>query len=339
MSLATYTLLFIYLLVISCGNTIIESPKEFVGTPVSISSLSKTYREIALFIKDESFYISSHERWERFMECLYSERNGTVYDLQDSDDNMSTVNTVLKRCLPEDKKIRYFSPEWYRAHNACPEVGKGASIEIKREIKIPYRIIKRINTGYIIWKDIDSFGLSNMVEVLRTFKESDIDTVIFDMRDNTGGNISDMESFLRLVLKGRKEPYFIARGSHQRAGEFVVRKDGEFSHFRIIVLVNEKSASATEIIAGVLQRQGAIVIGGKTYGKGTVQERGILYLIDGDCHGSLKLTTRQIFFDDGTSPEGTGIIPDIVVADSEDVLEKAIEYISQGKLYQRKIKQ
>ena len=133
---------------------------------------------------------------------------------------------------------------------------------------------------------------------------------------------------MSLVLKGRENPYFVMRKSHQRSVEFIVNQDGEFSHFNIIVLVNRKSASAAEIIAGVLQRQGAVIIGEQTHGKGTVQESGILYYIDRNCPALLELTTRQVFFDDGKSPERTGIMPDIAVANSEDALEKAIEFVS-----------
>ena len=59
-------------------------------------------------------------------------------------------------------------------------------------------------------------------------------------------------------------------------------------------------------------------------------ERWILFDVgDKRCPGLLKLTARQIFFDDGTSPEATGIKPDIVVTDWKDALRKPIEYISR----------
>jgi carboxyl-terminal processing protease len=109
-----------------------------------------------------------------------------------------------------------------------------------------------------------------------------------------------------------------------------VKKDGPYSNFKWVLMVNNKSASATEVIAGVLKRQGAVIMGEPTYGKGTVQERWILFDVgDKRCPGLLKLTARQIFFDDGTSPEGTGIKPDIVVTDSENALLKPIEYLSR----------
>lgn len=322
-----YALLFISLLITSCVNTVIESSKEFIGKPVPVSSLSRTYREVALLIRDESFYVSSNERWERFMRCLDTQSSNGTYGSVDND-GMSRVNFVLKTCLPEDKKIKYFSPTWYKAQNACPDPDRRTPKEKIEEIRLSYRIMKHINTGYIPWRYIDYYGFSNMIPILRTFARSNVDTVIFDMRYNPGGSVENVESFLSFVLKGREAPYFIMRKSHRRTVEFSVNKDGEFSHFNIIVLVNKRSASATEIIAGVLQRQGAVIIGERTHGKGTVQESGILYFIDRNCPALLELTTRQVFFDDGKSLDGIGITPDITVTNSEDALEKAIEYVS-----------
>ncbi|HSE83103.1 MAG TPA: S41 family peptidase [Thermodesulfobacteriota bacterium] len=325
---AALTLLFISLLVTSCMDTVIESPKEVTGRPVPVTSLSRTYREVALLVRDESLYVSSNERWEGFIRCLNSQSSNGTYGPVDND-GMPRVNLVLKTCLPEDKKIKYFSPAWYKAQNACPDLDRRTPKEKIKPIRLSYRIMKHINTGYIPWRYIDYYGFSNMIPILRTFSRSNVDTVILDMRDNPGGSVENVESFLGLVLKGREDPYFIMRKSHRRTVEFIVNKDGEFSHFNIIVLVNKRSASATEIVAGVLQRQGAIVIGEQTYGKGTVQESGILYFIDRNCPAMLELTTRQVFFDDGKSPQGIGITPDITVGNSEDALEKAIEYISR----------
>ncbi len=324
---AAFALLLVSLLITSCVNTAIESSKEFIGKPVPVSSLSRTYREVALLIRDESFYVSSRERWERFMRCLNSQSSNSTYGSVDND-GMSRVNFVLKTCLPEDKKIKYFSPAWYKSQNACPDLTGRTPKEKIKKIRLSYRIMKHINTGYIPWRYIDYYSFSNMIPILRTFAKNNVDTVIFDMRDNPGGSVENVESFLSLVLKGRENPYFIMQKSHRRAVEFIVNKDGEFSHFNIIVLVNKRSASATEIIAGVLQRQGAVIIGEQTKGKGTVQESGILYFIDKSCPALLELTTRQVFFDDGKSPERTGITPDIAVANSEDALERAIEYVS-----------
>ena len=249
---------------------------------------------------------------------------------------MTVVNSLLNICLPEDTKVRYLSPHWFESHNACfSDIDETVAdpLETKKKIQIPYRIIKHINSGYIAWEDVDTFSTSDLVEVLDLFKRAGIETIILDLRNNIGGSINDMKAFLRLVLRAREDPYFTILKSQKRTDEYVVKKDGVYSNFRWVVIVNNKSASATEVIAGVLKRQGAVIMGEPTYGKGTVQERWILFDVgDKRCPGLLKLTARQIFFDDGTSPEGTGIEPDIVVTDSENALRKPIEYISRQLL-------
>ena len=79
--------------------------------------------------------------------------------------------------------------------------------------------------------------------------------------------------------------------------------------FPIVVLVNGGSASAAEIVAGALQdHKRAIVLGTKTFGKGSVQT--ILPL---DDHSALRLTTARYYTPKGRSIQATGIVPDIVI--------------------------
>jgi hypothetical protein len=292
-------------LFVSCVKQQIDSSKYPPDTSPALRSLSRTYREITLLIKDESLYVSSEERWNRFVQCLYSAWNNNRYISEDSE-STTAVNNLLNICLPEDTKVRYLGPRWFESHNACFgdfDEKITAPIQTKKKMQIPYKIIKHINSGYMVWDDVDSFSTSDLVEVLDIFKKAGIETVILDLRNNVGGSINDMKAFLSLVLRARKDPYFTILKSKKRTDDYVVKNDGAYSNFKWVVMVNNKSASATEVIAGVLKRQGAVIMGEPTYGKGTVQERWILFDVgDKRCPGLLKLTARQIFFDDGTSP-------------------------------------
>jgi hypothetical protein len=190
------------ILLVSCVNHPIDRPTDSVNTSPAVNSLSKTYREIALTAKEQSLYISSNKRWNRFVKCLYSNWNNNRY-ISDDTDSMSMVNTLLNICLPEDAKVKYLSPHWFESHNACfSDFNEMTAdpIQTKKKIQIPYRIIKHINAGYIAWEDVDSFSTSNLVEVLDTFKKRGIETIILDIRNNVGGSIYDMKAFLRLVL-------------------------------------------------------------------------------------------------------------------------------------------
>jgi carboxyl-terminal processing protease len=132
--------------------------------------------------------------------------------------------------------------------------------------------------------------------------------LVLDLRNNPGGlltqavRVSDMflESGLIVYTEGRidtqKQKYF-------------AQKDGTWTDFPIVVLVNGGSASASEIVAGALQdHKRAVVLGTKTFGKGSVQT--ILPL---DDNSALRLTTARYFTPNGRSIQATGIVPDINV--------------------------
>ncbi len=91
--------------------------------------------------------------------------------------------------------------------------------------------------------------------------------------------------------------------------KYFAQKDGSWMDFPIVVLVNGGSASASEIVAGALQdHKRAVVLGTKTFGKGSVQT--ILPL---DDNSALRLTTARYFTPNGRSIQATGIVPDIIV--------------------------
>ncbi len=311
----------------ACKTVLIESPKEFLGTPVSVTLLPKTYREIGYAIKDESYYIDSSERLKRFFDCLDLHVRGGSSLLASQD--MDTVNKILGICLPEDVKIYYKSPKWYETHLG-PSKDFQFSKGVTGKIHLPHKAIAEINAGYIRWKDVDSFGFSDMAEILEKFERGGKDTVIVDLEDNTGGRLGNMEEFLKLVLPGRSAPYFTYERSWGRAGPFFVRESGKFFHFNFVFLVNKKTASAAEVIVEVLRREGAVVVGENTFGKGTVQETTDFLFIGKDYRGILTLTTRKIIYPDNTSHDKIGIQLDVHVEPSEDALEKAIEVLGQG---------
>jgi carboxyl-terminal processing protease len=91
--------------------------------------------------------------------------------------------------------------------------------------------------------------------------------------------------------------------------KYFAQKDGTWLDFPMVVLVNGGSASASEIVAGALQdHKRAVVLGTKTFGKGSVQT--ILPL---DDNSALRLTTARYFTPRGRSIQATGIVPGIIV--------------------------
>ena len=139
--------------------------------------------------------------------------------------------------------------------------------------------------------------------------EHELRGVVLDLRDNPGGTLGAAvevaDAFMDegLIVRGR------GRISEARFVEHATPGD-VLGGIALAVLVDERSASASEIVAAALQEnQRARLVGERTYGKGSVQT--VIPLADG---GALKLTTSEYFTPNGRSIDGTGIEPDLEIA-------------------------
>jgi carboxyl-terminal processing protease len=150
--------------------------------------------------------------------------------------------------------------------------------------------------------------LENALNRLRKENNDQLSGLILDLRNNPGGlldqavKVSDhfLKEGLIVYTEGREE------GSQMR---FSARAEGDEPGYPMVVLINNGSASASEIVAGALQDNGrAVVLGTQSFGKGSVQT--IIPLSD---DSGLRLTTARYFTPRGTSIQAKGITPDIVV--------------------------
>jgi carboxyl-terminal processing protease len=143
--------------------------------------------------------------------------------------------------------------------------------------------------------------------------------LVLDLRNNPGGLLTQAVRVSDLFLDSGLIVYTEGRIESQKQ-KFFAQKEGSWLDFPIVVLVNGGSASASEIVAGALQdHKRAVVLGTKTFGKGSVQT--ILPL---DDNSALRLTTARYFTPKGRSIQAQGIVPDIVV-DSSPQQESKIE--------------
>jgi carboxyl-terminal processing protease len=140
-------------------------------------------------------------------------------------------------------------------------------------------------------------------------KEGKIQGLVLDLRNNPGGLLtSAVEVTEKFLESGKLVVYTEGRVRNQNM-RFSSNAKRVFNDFPIVVLVNQGSASASEIVAGALQDWGrAVVIGTQSFGKGSVQT--IIPLSDGS---GLRLTTAKYFTPKGRSIHGKGITPDIIV--------------------------
>jgi carboxyl-terminal processing protease len=132
--------------------------------------------------------------------------------------------------------------------------------------------------------------------------------LVLDLRNNPGGLLTQAVRISDLFLDSGLIVYTEGRIDSQKQ-KYFSQKNTSWLDFPIVVLVNGGSASASEIVAGALQdHRRAIVLGTKTFGKGSVQT--ILPL---DDNSALRLTTARYFTPKGRSIQATGIVPDIVI--------------------------
>ena len=198
-------------------------------------------------------------------------------------------------------------------------VKKPLEFKIKREIievqSVSSKTLgKEKNLGYIRLK---SFNENSDKQVLKSVKEfekkSKIKGYVFDLRNNPGGlltqaiNITDffLEDGEIVSTKGRKL---------SETRKFFARKGDEIKGKPIVVLINNGSASASEIFAGALKdHKRAIILGENSYGKGSVQS--IIPLRNG---GGMRLTISKYYLPSGKSISEVGVTPDIVIEEEGD---------------------
>jgi len=186
--------------------------------------------------------------------------------------------------------------------------------------------------GYIKlsqFQEKTSEELVKAIEALESGNKSQLNGLILDLRNNPGGLLTQavevadefIDEGLIVSVKGRVE---------DQSTEYYATKEDNTPGYPIVILVNKGSASASEVVAEALQdKKRAIILGTKTFGKGSVQS--IIKLDDGS---GLKLTTAKFYAPSGRSINQVGVIPDVIVENDENKdlqLERAKELLRSSK--------
>jgi carboxyl-terminal processing protease len=162
--------------------------------------------------------------------------------------------------------------------------------------------------AYIRLTQFQESTAKDLSKAIKSLREQKLQGTILDLRNNPGGLLTSAVDVSEQFLPAGKLIVYI-KGRDGRKDEYLSRAKETPEEQPMIVLVNEGSASASEIVAGALQDWGrAMIIGTTTFGKGSVQT--ILPLADGS---GLRLTTAKYYTPKGRSIQSTGITPDIVV--------------------------
>jgi len=190
-------------------------------------------------------------------------------------------------------------------------------IPIKRAV-ITIRSIKRSEliegkTGYIKLVEFQENTPRDLEDALKKLESEGMDALIFDLRNNPGGLLDGAVRVSEDFLP--KDKVIVSIKARDPAQNMVFKSSGKYTHpsYPIIVLVNEGSASASEIVAGAIQdNKRGIVLGTKTFGKASVQT--IIPMKDGSA---LRLTSASYLTPSGKMIRGQGIAPDVVVEKEE----------------------
>ena len=161
---------------------------------------------------------------------------------------------------------------------------------------VPYAEMINDDIGYIVLTRFSKNAPMEMKNALRSLIDQGMNNLILDLRNNPGGLLSAAIEILELIFpKGEKLLWTKGRTKESNR-EFISRKNPLLdSKIKIAVLINEGSASASEIVSGVIQDlDRGIVIGNKSFGKGLVQS---VYGID--QKRSLKVTTAKYYIPSG----------------------------------------
>ena len=213
------------------------------------------------------------------------------------------------------------------------------SFEIERQliqIKSIYSELKEIDDhkiGYIYISVFASNTADQFKAAVESLEKQGMDSLIIDVRYNTGGHLTSAVEILSYLLSSDKVIYQIeSKGTTTK----YYSKGSETKTYPIVVLQNKNSASASELLSAALKEEyGATIIGEVSYGKGTVQE--LVTLTDGTQY---KFTTKKWLTPKGNWINGVGVSVDIEEAlskeyennpteENDNQLQRAVQYLKE----------
>lgn len=189
--------------------------------------------------------------------------------------------------------------------------------------------------GYI---KIDSFAAntaSQFSKSLNNLEKKNISGLVIDVRDNHGGYLLQVQEILSMFFPKKTLLYQIESKNVKKSIKSLSKDSRSYP---IAVLINGESASASEVLASCFQEKynKSVIVGIKSYGKGTVQKP--RYLSNGT---SIKYTTQKWLTAKGKNLDGKGVIPDVLIEQSEEYytnpsydtdiqLQKALEQVKES---------
>jgi carboxyl-terminal processing protease len=230
--------------------------------------------------------------------------------LQTGDVIRSVDGKPVEQMSDDEAVTRIKGPEGSRVSIGIDRNGTETFFLItRRELDLPSlraRVTEE-ELGYIHLFSFSRDAGKQVRDQVERFRANGVEGVVLDLRDNGGGLFSEAVEVASVFLEEGEIVSFSSRTDAEVSYE---AKGDAFEDIPLVVIVNEGTASASEIVAGALQdRERAILVGATTYGKGSVQE--VVPLLD---TSALKLTTGAYVTPGGHAINGQGIEPDVEVS-------------------------
>lgn len=202
---------------------------------------------------------------------------------------------------------------------------------MRETIKIPTLDLIQEGDGIALIKiyQFNKILVSEFKEAAMQIKDSGDKKLIIDLRDNPGGYLDVAQRVAGWFLEKDQLVVVQDEGEDKEKKQYLSQGPSDFVNYPVVILINEGSASASEILAGALRdNRNVKLVGQKSFGKGSVQEQ-----IDLSDNSSLKVTVAKWLTPNGTSLDKNGLDPDFIVSEesnesSDDPqLDKAIEIL------------
>ncbi|MDD5757247.1 MAG: S41 family peptidase [bacterium] len=182
---------------------------------------------------------------------------------------------------------------------------------VRDMIKIESVKYKMLNEklGYIKINEFTEKTALDLDKALTALEKQNAEKLILDLRNNPGGLLNTCIEVCKQFIGDNKLLLSIRGRDTKMNQQFIADKDAKHKKWPMVILVNKGSASASEILSGVVQdyKRGRI-LGAKTFGKGSVQT--VMPMSDGS---GLRLTTAKYYLPSGRSIHEIGVTPDIIV--------------------------
>lgn len=327
--------------------------QEFIGEIDEQKILDQTIKGYVNGLDDEYTEYMTKEEWEEFQSSALGNYVGVgIYMGVDKNDNIVVLmpmeeSPALKAGIKSGDIIVSVNDE--NAIGVSSDIvssmikgEEGTSVkltvlrgteyldfDLKREAIKIYHVGHEMlenNIGYISLLTFDENCSVEFQKALEDLKAQNAQKIIIDLRNNTGGLVEEALNIADMIIpKGENILITVdAKGNK----EYSKAEKDPIVNCDIVVLVNEYSASASEILVGALKdTKKAQVVGTKTYGKGVIQS---VYLLDDNS--ALKLTVSEYFTPNETKINKIGIEPDYNVelneeTEDDEQLNKAIEIL------------